>query len=168
MWLGGTSVYPGWVMPVEQYIVFVLERPSDVKKVTMRLRRLGFDNMCGYLCPGISEWQEAGKPINNFGTLSAQQLKTKMAKKEVTVVDVREPHEWAEGYIEGAEKVFFGDLDDKAGSLPMDKPIAVICSAGNRSSIGASILERKGFKQLHNVLGGMTAWQALGYTTKKK
>jgi hydroxyacylglutathione hydrolase len=110
LWLGGTSVYPGWIMSVNQYIVFVLERPTDINRVARRFQRLGFDNMCGYLCPGMSEWQEAGKPINSFGTLSAQQLKTKLTKEEVSLLDVREPHEWQEGTIEGAETVFFGDL----------------------------------------------------------
>jgi hydroxyacylglutathione hydrolase len=123
--------------------------------------------MCGYLCPGISEWQETGKPINSFSTLSAQQLKAKLPKREITLLDVREPHEWQEGYIEGAERIFFGELEEKADSLSKDKPFAVTCSVGNRSSIGASILERKGFKDISNVLGGMTAWQALGYPTNK-
>ncbi len=163
LWLSGTSVYPGWVLPVEQYVVFVLERPSDIRRVWRRFARLGYDNMCGYLCPGLSEWQEAGKPINSFGTLSVHQLKTKAAKKEVTVVDVREPHEWQGGVIDGAERVFLGELEEKADALPKGKPFAVICSAGNRSSIGASVLEGKGFTEICNVLGGMTAWQALGY-----
>ncbi len=167
LWLGGTSVYPGWLMPTEQYVIFVLERPNDIAKVVARFRRLGFDNMCGYLCPGMSEWQEAGKPIESLGTLSAQQLKAKLAKKEVALVDVREPSEWKEGYVEGANRVFFADLDENSETLPKNKPMAVTCSVGNRSSVGASILRRKGFKDVYNVLGGMTAWQALGYPTKK-
>ena len=69
MWLGGTSVYPGWLLATDQYIVFVHERPEDIDAAT-RLRRLGFDNMCGYLCRGMDEWQEAGKPISSFGTMS--------------------------------------------------------------------------------------------------
>jgi hydroxyacylglutathione hydrolase len=167
IWLGGTSVYPGWLMPIEQYVVFVLERPSDINKVAARFRRVGVDNMCGYLCPDINEWQEAGKPIARLGTLSVQQLRSKLAENQVTLVDVREPSEWKEGYVEGAERIFFADLDEKAVLLPKDKPIAVTCSVGNRSSIAASILKRKGFEEVYNVLGGMTAWQALGYLTKK-
>ena len=168
IWLGGTSVYPGWFMPIEQYLIFVLERPIDINKVAARFRRLGFDNMCGYLCPGISEWQEAGKPISSVGTLSVQQLKSKLSKKEVRLVDVREPNEWREGYVQGAERIFFAELGEEAASLAKDKPIAVTCSVGNRSSIAASILKRKRFKEVYNVLGGMTAWHALGYPTKKE
>ena len=86
----------------------------------------------------------------------------------MTLLDVREPSEWKHGYVEGTKRIFFGDLAEKAGSLPKDKPIAVTCSVGNRSSIGASILKQKGFEQVYNVLGGMTAWESLGYPLKKE
>ena len=169
LWLGGTSVYPGWLLDTNQYVIFIHERPSDITKAAARLRRLGFDNMCGYLCGGMNEWQEKGKPISSIGTMSVFELKEKLAKHELLLLDVREPHEWKEdGYIEGAELIFFADLPDKTDSLPKNKPIAVTCSVGNRTSIATSILKRKGFKDVYNVLGGMTAWTNLGYPTKKE
>ena len=169
LWLGGTSVYPGWLLDTDQYIVFVHERPEDIDTVAPRLRRLGFDNMCGYLCGGMNEWQEAGKPISSFGTMSTIELKNKLEKQEVLLLDVREPSEWKdEGYVEGTELIFFADLPSKAHLLPRDKPIAVTCSVGNRTSIAVSMLERNGFKNVSNVLGGMTAWTKLGYPTKKE
>ena len=168
IWLGGTSVYPGWLLDTNQYIIFVLERPSDIDLVAPRLRRLGFDNMCGFLCEGMNSWQEAGNPIANADTMSVQELKEKMAGGEVVLLDVREPSEWKdEGTIEGAKRIFFADLPQKTNSLPQDKPIAVTCSVGNRSSIAVSILQRAGFVNISNVLGGMTAWTSLGYPTKK-
>ena len=100
--------------------------------------------------------------------MSVLELKNKLEKEEITLLDVREPNEWKEdGIIEGAKCIHFADLPDKTGSLPKDKPIAVTCSVGNRSSIAVSILERAGFKNVSNVLGGMTAWTNLGYPTKK-
>jgi hydroxyacylglutathione hydrolase len=169
LWLGGTSVYPGWLLDTNQYIVFVLERPQDIDIVTPRFRRLGFDNMCGFLCGGMNEWQESGKPIRSFGTMSAMELRGKLGGGEVLLLDVRDPPEWVEdGYIEGATRLFFADLPEKADSLPNDKPIAVTCSVGNRSSIASSILERKGYRNIINVLGGMTAWANLGYPTINK
>ncbi|MGZ4850840.1 MAG: rhodanese-like domain-containing protein [Candidatus Bathyarchaeia archaeon] len=84
------------------------------------------------------------------------------------LLDVREPNEWKEdGIVEGAKCIHFADLKDKIGSLPKDKPIAVTCSVGNRSSIAVSILEREGLTDISNVLGGMTAWTNLGYPIKK-
>jgi hydroxyacylglutathione hydrolase len=168
MWLGGTSVYPGWLLDTSQYIVFVHERPSDINKTTAHLRRLGFDNICGYLCGGMNEWQETGKPISSIDTMSVVELKSKLDNGEVVLLDAREPSEWKdEGTVEGAKRIFFADLPNKTDSLPKDKPIAVTCSVGNRASIAISILERAGFKNVSNVLGGMTAWTKLGYPTKK-
>jgi hydroxyacylglutathione hydrolase len=130
---------------------------------------MGFDNLCGYLCGGMEEWQENGNPINHTGILSVTELLNKLDKNEVLLVDVRKPSEWAEeGTVEGARRIFFADLPDHADSLPKDKALAVICSVGKRSSIAASILERKGFKNVSNVLGGMTAWATLGYPIKKR
>jgi hydroxyacylglutathione hydrolase len=167
IWLDGTSAYPGWVLNYNQKILFVHERKSDMRKVATHFWRLGFDNMRGFLCPGISEWQETGKPLSHIGTLSAPTLQSKLEKGEVLLVDVRELSEWKEGYIEGAKRIFFGHLMEKAASLPRNKPATVICSVGNRASIGASILKREGFQEVYNVLGGMTAWTNLGYPTKK-
>ncbi|MGA2522900.1 MAG: rhodanese-like domain-containing protein [Candidatus Bathyarchaeia archaeon] len=168
MWLGGTSVYPGWLLDTHQYLVFVHERPSDIDIVARRLRRLGFDNICGYLCGGMNEWQEAGKPLSRSGTMSALELRTRLNNGEVSLLDVREPSEWREeGTVEGAMRIFFSDLPEKTDILPRDKPIAVACSVGNRASTAVSILQRAGFSNVSNVLGGMTAWTNLGYLTKK-
>jgi hydroxyacylglutathione hydrolase len=111
--------------------------------------------------------QEAGKPISHTGTMSVIELKSKLEKNEVLVLDVREPSEWKEeGTIETAKRIFFADLAQQTESLPKDKPIAVICSVGKRASIAVSMLERAGFEDVSNVLGGMTAWKRLGYLTK--
>jgi hydroxyacylglutathione hydrolase len=167
IWLNGTSVYPGWLLNYSQKILFVHERKNDMRKVAAHFWRLGFDNMLGFLCLGISEWQNMGKPLSHVGTLSAPALKSKLEKDEMLLVDVREPSEWKEGYIEGAKRIFFGHLKETAGSLPRNKPVAVTCSVGNRSSIAVSVLKREGFTDVYNVLGGMTAWTNLGYSTKK-
>jgi hydroxyacylglutathione hydrolase len=168
IWLGGCSVYPGWLLDINQYIIFIHERPSDIDTAVPYLRRLGFDNMCGFLCGGITSWQEAGKPISNYSTISVMELKEKLAKDEVLLLDVREPNEWKEdGVIDGAKLIFFSELPDKADTLPKDKPIAVTCSVGKRASIALSLLEQKGFPIISNVLGGVDAWTNLGYPVKK-
>ena len=164
--LGGTAVYPGWVLGYDQRILLVLERVGDLKRVLRHFWRLGFDNIYGYLCVGMSEWQRLGKPISSIGTLWATQLKEQLER--YVVLDVREPSEWhQEGTVEGAQRIFFGDLAQQADGLSRNKRYAVMCSVGDRASIAASILKRKGF-EVSNVLGGMTAWQLLGYPTVKQ
>jgi hydroxyacylglutathione hydrolase len=168
IWLGGTSVYPGWLLDISQNIVFVNERPEDIETLTRRLIRLGFDNLRGYLCGGMNHWQEAGKPLSSTRTLQVVELKSKLENQEVALLDVREPIEWKEdGYVEGANLVFFADLPESINSLPKNKPIAVTCSVGNRSSTAISILERAGVKDTFNVLGGITAWSALNLPLKR-
>ena len=166
IWLGGTSVYPGWLLDANQGILFVHERPNDIHIAATRLRRLGFDNIHGFLCNGMNEWQEAGKSIRNFATVSATQTMDKLRKGKIVLLDVRDPPEWVEdSYVKGALRIFFADLPQKIAELPRDKPIVVTCSVGNRSSIALSILERAGFTEISNMLGGITAWVNLGYPT---
>jgi hydroxyacylglutathione hydrolase len=168
MWLGGTSAYPGWVMDINQYILFILERPQDITAATAYFRRVGFVNMCGYLCGGMNAWQEAGKPFRSFQTITALELTEKLSRDEVTLVDVREPHEWTEdGYIEGAKLIPFAEIPQKTASILQEKPVAATCTVGNRTSIALSLLERAGYKQLINVLGGMDAWTNQKYPIKR-
>jgi hydroxyacylglutathione hydrolase len=166
IWLGGgTSVYSGWVLSYDERILLVLERIADVSRVLRHFWRLGFDNVYGFLCSGMNEWQEQGKPIGHVRTLSVSDLKANLAR--YVVLDVREPSEWHQGVIEGAQQIFFADLPEKADSLSRNKRYAVTCSVGNRSSIAVSILKQKGFIAVGNVLGGMRAWERLDYPTVK-
>jgi hydroxyacylglutathione hydrolase len=131
---------------------------------TRHFWRVGFDNIFGYLCNGMNSWQEDGRPISHAHTLPPSELKERFER--YVVLDVREPSEWhGEGTIDGAQKIFFVDLTQEADRLNRNRRYAVICSVGNRSSIAVSILRQKGFGAVSNVLGGMTAWQALGYPT---
>jgi hydroxyacylglutathione hydrolase len=162
--LGGLSVYPGWVVDYAQRILLVVERKVDLARALRSFWRLGYDNVYGYLCSGMNRWQEAGKVISHFGTLSAAELYVN--RNRFVVLDVREPSEWAEGIIEDAQLMYFGDFPQKADALSRNKRYAIVCSVGTRASITASLLKQKGF-EVSNVLGGMMAWNKLGYPTVK-
>ncbi len=167
IWLDGLTFFPGWVLTYDQTILLVTERKEDVNTAKTYLRRLGFDNIRGYLCTGIGSWRNSGKPIGHLGTLSASGLKQKLEGDEISVVDVRSPREWKGGIIEGAERIYVGHLKHEIKRLPKDKEVATICSVGNRAGIGASILKKAGFNQVYNVLGGIRAWEKEGYPTRK-
>jgi len=168
IWLDGLSVFPGWVLTYDQRILLVTDRKEDVKTAEAYLWRLGFDHIAGYLCPGIGEWRNRGRPVEQLGTLSAAMLNEKLNREDIVLIDVREPSEWQEGYIKGAEQIYVGHLMEESTRLPRDKPIACACSVGYRGGLGASILKKMGFREVHNVLGGMRAWKALGYPVEKK
>jgi hydroxyacylglutathione hydrolase len=93
-----------------------------------------------------------------------RELKERLdSSNDLAVLDVRREDEWAEGHIEGATHIYVGHLESRLKELPRDRSIAVICSVGNRASLGASILRRGGISEISVVLGSMTAWQRAGY-----
>jgi hydroxyacylglutathione hydrolase len=167
IWLNGLSFFPGWVLKYVQRILLVLDRSADFEIARTYLWRLGFDNIVGYLCPGIGSWRESGKPTTNIGVLTVSELRKKFAKKSVLLIDVRKAHEIEDGYVDGAERIYVGHLETEINRLPKNKHIATICDSGHRAGIAASILKRNGFKKVYNVLGAMKAWKALKYPLKK-
>ena len=88
------------------------------------------------------------------------------------IVDVREPNEFAEGHIEGAQNIPLAKLDERAAELESHKasPIIVTCQSGTRSSAAGKKLTALGFSQIHELKGGMFGWkdQNLPITKKRK
>jgi hydroxyacylglutathione hydrolase len=73
----------------------------------------------------------------------------------VTLLDVREDDEWEEGHVDGSLHVPYHELrDGMPSNLPRDEPVAVACSAGNRSSLAASLLRRAGLENVIHVTDG--------------
>ena len=80
-----------------------------------------------------------------------------------TLVDVREPFEYADGHVETAVLMPLAQVVELARDLPRDEPVYVICRSGNRSLQASEALVRAGFQDVRNVDGGMLAWAAAGY-----
>jgi rhodanese-related sulfurtransferase len=81
---------------------------------------------------------------------------------EIQIVDVREPYEWEAGRIDGSVHLPLNDLMAGGGSdLDPGRPVAVVCRSGNRSELGALMLQARGF-DAHNLLGGLEAWDREG------
>lgn len=167
IWLRGLGFFPGWVLKHDQHILLVLERIEDIETAKSYLWRLGYDNIVGYLCPGIDAWRNKGKPTEQIGALTATELKEQLAKDALLLVDIRETHEWEDGYVKGSKYIYVGELEEHADELPRDRPIATTCGWGGRGGLAASILRRLGFREISNVLGGLNAWKTLGYPLEK-
>lgn len=88
-----------------------------------------------------------------------EELVQKLGQENVTILDVREPAEYAFGHIPGAVSIPFGELEERLGELNPDHQIYVICRTGNRSDMAAKLLHEKGFEQVHNVMPGMSDWR---------
>jgi rhodanese-related sulfurtransferase len=81
------------------------------------------------------------------------------------VLDVREPHEWDEGYIDGALLVSLADVPECIDDLPEDAPVYVVCRTGSRSRHVTEYLMKQGL-DAYNVAGGIVAWVDAGHSLR--
>ncbi len=99
--------------------------------------------------------------------LSVEDVAALTAEGGVAVIDVREASEFAEGHIAGATLLPLGELAGRVDEVPTDLPVILVCRSGNRSGQAYRLLEEQGFTNIHNMTGGMTAWQKAGYPVEK-
>jgi hydroxyacylglutathione hydrolase len=159
--------WAGWVLSYEKPILLVVEPPEQLRLVITSLIRVGFDNLQGYLDGAMEAWETAGYPVGKVSTISARDLHQRLDHKPngVTVLDVRTDGEWKGGHIAGALHIHGGMLPERLSEVPRERPVAVVCRSGSRSSIASSILQRAGFTEVINVVGGMSAWKSAGLPT---
>jgi rhodanese-related sulfurtransferase len=158
------STFAGWVIPPDVNILLVTETLHQAEEAVVMLRRVGLDRTIGYLEGGMYEWAKAGFPTDHIPQLSAEDLYKRMTGgSKIGLVDVRARREYMTGHIEGAINIPAPDLRERYQVLDMRVPIVVMCNTGHRSSLGASILKQKGLKEIYNLAGGMTGYNAAGY-----
>jgi rhodanese-related sulfurtransferase/glyoxylase-like metal-dependent hydrolase (beta-lactamase superfamily II) len=118
----------------------------------------------GFLVGGMTAWRSEDRRVSRLEQIDPAELANRMDDGAgVTVLDVRDASEFAAGHIPGAVHIPYGELGDRVGELPSDKPIAAICSGGKRSGLAASILQREGFDQvIHVADGGVGTWKRAG------
>ena len=159
---GEYASWAGTLLGLETPVVLVAEDAGRAEEARVRLARVGLDKTVGYLHGGVRAWQQAGLPLEDVPQISVLQLHEQLCEQPdaVQVIDVRRPGEWAAGHIEQAQIKPLHKLRTLLDDLNPQKPIAVHCKSGYRSSIGTSLLQRAGFKQVMNVVGGFDAWEA--------
>lgn len=147
-------------------LLLVVARDEQVEEAVVRLARVGLENAYGYIAGGVEAWQRSRQPVAAIPQITVHDLHELMESvPELQVVDVRRAGEYRDAHARGAQNIPLHELLEKASSLDAGRPTAVICAGGYRSSIGTGLLERLGFSEIHNVIGGTTAWQAAGLPT---
>jgi len=164
---GNLPTFAGWVLPLEKDLLVVSDSFQEAEKTNVWLRRVGQDRIVGYLDGGMAGWAVKGYITNHITQISAEDLHDKVnGSSKFVLLDVRAPNEYADAHIEGAINIPVADLRERHKELKKEDEIILICSSGNRSSLGVSILGQHGFKNLYNVAGGITGYSAAGYTKR--
>ena len=128
-------------------------------------RRVGVDRIVGYLDGGMIAWAVAGFKTSHIRLISVKELHDMVTgEADFVLLDVRAPLEYEDNHIKGAINIQVSDLCTRHSELNRDKTTILVCSTGNRSSLGVSILKQHGFEDVYNVAGGMSGYSAAGYT----
>ena len=101
------------------------------------------------------------------GTVDVQTVASVKDREDVVVLDVREQWEYDEGHIPGVTLIPMGEVANRLAEIPTDKEVIVTCRSGNRSGQVTDFLRQQGFDNVHNMDGGILAWQAAGYDVEQ-
>jgi len=153
---GRFAEWAGTVLPFDKPILLVTDAGKEEESV-IRLSRVGFDKMAGYLDGGFETWQNAGEKTDLIIDVEADELMMDIPHDpNLMIVDVRRETEFADGHLEHALNLPLHEMTDVAqlAQFEDNQNLYVHCAGGYRSVIAASLLKREGIHNLRNVLGG--------------
>ena len=162
---GKYATWAGSMLSHNKPIVVIAEEGGEEEAV-MRLGRIGFDNVAGYLAGGMNALASRDDLVERTERITAPALAEWLAGKRPDagatpiVIDVRSEAEHAGGHIAGALNIPLTHLDERIAEIPAGRPVAVHCEGGYRSAIAASLLQKLGRRDVHDMVGGYKAWLA--------
>ncbi|MEQ8785864.1 MAG: rhodanese-like domain-containing protein [Pirellulaceae bacterium] len=157
---GKYATWAGTMLKKDKPIVVVAEDGLHEQAI-MRLGRIGFDQVLGYLADGPEALEPRPEVTAKVERITALALAERLHRPQrPLVLDVRTESEFNDGHIEGATNIPLSHLAERVSELREDEPIVVHCKSGYRSSIAASVLQKHGRRNLMDLVGGFDAWKA--------
>ena len=153
---GRFAEWAGSLLPFDKPFVLVTE-PGKEKESVVRLARVGFAQMSGYLDGGFETWKNSGEPIDLVVNIDADEFAMDLPfDPKLKVVDVRRETEFADGHVAGARNIPLETLTDLGNMAEFNDTdnIYIHCASGYRSTIASSLFKRQGIHNLHNIVGG--------------
>ncbi len=148
------------VDPHAQVIVVAPEGRHD--EVAVRLARIGFDHVLGYLPEPAAAMAASPQAVEQGSRLTVAQLEALLAQPEAPIlIDVRNVAELEGGGLPGAQNIPLAQLHSRLDEVPVGVPVVVSCASGYRSSVAASFLRRQHNSDVSELLGGYAGWSAL-------
>jgi glyoxylase-like metal-dependent hydrolase (beta-lactamase superfamily II)/rhodanese-related sulfurtransferase len=158
---GRFAEWAGSLLSFKDPLIVVTEKGKEEETI-IRLARVGFENVEGYLKGGYAAWKDAGEKSDIIIDIDADELAMDIPfDDKLLVLDVRNPNEFNEGHVKDAMNLPLPEMVDVAqiASLEEDQNIYVHCAGGYRSVIAASLLKRQGYHNLRNITGGWSSIQ---------
>ena len=152
---GRFATWAGTLLNKDVPIIIVAET-NRVKEAIMRLGRIGFHNVKGYLKDGMESLKDHTYLISKTQRISAAAIDE--LEGNITIIDIRNKNEWEGGHIENSTNIPLNHLMDRISEVPMSGPVIVHCQGGYRSMIATSLLEKEGRVNVFDLVGGYQAW----------
>lgn len=159
--LGGQyATWCGTILDRNTPIIIVAD-PGREHEAAIRLGRIGFDHVAGFLQNGLNSLTERPELIVFTERVSPQFAAELLLEKDPPLaIDVRTPREREAKHIAGSVSMPLNHLAETLFTLPRDRALLLYCAGGYRSSIAASLLQRRGFDPVAEIAGGIAAWEA--------
>jgi hydroxyacylglutathione hydrolase len=145
----------------EEPVVVTAPDDEGARRMVRRLEAVGFRRVLGILAGGVEAWEEAGLPLESVESVTVPELARRLRRQEVTLLDVRDPDEWASGHVADSIGVPYQELRGSAleelSASANGAPVAVVCAAGNRAGLAVSVLRRAGIGNVIHVAEGGVA-----------
>lgn len=154
------------IVDIKQAIILI-SKPGTEREAIIRLSRVGFDNVLGYLDGGFDAWKNAGKPIEHAQRITATQLEKDFNLEEFSIIDIRSHFEFEKGHLKDSINYPLDEINIWSEEFDTSKDLIIICASGYRSMIASSILKAKGIHRFYEVEGGFNAIKgtSLGQST---
>ncbi len=161
--IGLSGHYATWAGTIlsHEHPILIIANPGREHESAIRLGRIGFDRVVGYLRDGLQSLESRPDLTVETRRVSAPLAATLLSSEAPSLaVDVRTPREREQKFIEGSVNIPLSRLVERLSELPKDRPLLVYCAGGYRSSIAASLLRRSGFTKVSEIAGGIAGWEA--------
>ena len=149
---GQFAIWVGSLIPIERQLVLITE-PGKEHESVLRLARVGFENVLGYLKGGIDTWNNSGKEVQTITSIEPEELMDYI-KRGYEILDVRRSSEAETEHVEGAINISLVELTNKMHELEKQGKYIIHCAGGYRSMTASSILKKSGYHNILNVHGG--------------
>jgi glyoxylase-like metal-dependent hydrolase (beta-lactamase superfamily II)/rhodanese-related sulfurtransferase len=154
---GQFAPWVGALIPDVKQQLLIIAEPGREEESIMRLARVGYDNVIGFLKGGFDAWKNAGKEIDTIKRITSADFEKVFDKDSTIVIDIRKPGEYTAEHVEEALNIPLDYLNENLAEFPKDKDFIIHCGSGYRSMTAATMLKSRGWESFREVAGGYDA-----------
>jgi hydroxyacylglutathione hydrolase len=154
---GQFAPWVGALIPDVKQELLLITSPGKEEETVMRLARVGYDHVIGYLSGGIDAWIAAGKEVDKVHRITSAEFETTYSREQPIVIDVRREGEFQTQHVKDARNIPLDFINEHLADFPKEQPFIIHCAGGYRSMIAASILKARGWNNFKEVEGGYNA-----------